>query len=229
MNNPWLRGNRTPGSCVAIGCNSAGCASQVLQLIPNNAHVTRGPCSVDRVNGVQREDKNILQCSQLRQHGEFRHVSVSERQRSHLCGQNLCGAFVRAVLATNFKESDWAMAADGTTKALVPSPRWVSAPKLYSEDSAWKRSWWCSQNLCRPAIHVLSPFPPNDVIWHHETFSFMMSHPAMSLGDRLCTSRKGGAGGGIGGCTRRVQTAWLRLGSALNSHWLEPSRPFLGF
>ena len=30
-----------------------------------------------------------------RQHGEFRHVSVSERQRSRLCGQNLCGAFVR--------------------------------------------------------------------------------------------------------------------------------------
>ena len=24
----------------------------------------------------------------------------------------------------------------------------------------------------------------------------MMSHPAMSLGDRLCASRKGGAGGG---------------------------------
>ena len=29
------------------------------------------------------------------QHGEFRHVSVRERQRSRLCGQNLCGAFVK--------------------------------------------------------------------------------------------------------------------------------------
>ena len=46
-------------------------------------------------NGVQREDKNLLQRSQLRQHGEFRHVSVSERQRLRLCGQDLCGAFVR--------------------------------------------------------------------------------------------------------------------------------------
>ena len=57
-------------------------------------------------------------------------------------------------------------------------------------------------------------FPPNDVIWRQ----LMMSHPAMSLGDRLCASRKGGAGE-VGGCTRRVQTAWPRLGSALNSPW----------
>ena len=41
-----------------------------------------------------------------------------------------------------------------------------------------------------------NPFPPNDVIWRHETFSFLMSHPAMSLGDRLYASRKGGPGGG---------------------------------
>ena len=44
--------------------------------------------------------------------------------------------------------------------------------------------------------HRLNPFPPNDVIWRYETFGFMMSHPAMSLGDRLCASRKGGARGG---------------------------------
>ena len=68
-------------------------------------------------NGIQREDKKLLQRSQLRQHGEFRHA--------------------RAVLATNFEESDTAMAADGTTKTLVsPPPRRVSAPKLYGEDSA---------------------------------------------------------------------------------------------
>ena len=33
----------------------------------------------------------------------------------------------------------------------------------------------------------------------------------------------------VGGCTRRVQTAWPCLGSALNSPWLEPGRPNLGF
>ena len=65
-------------------------------LIPINAHVRWGPRLVNWVgNGVQREDKNLLQRSQLRQHGEFWHVSVSERQRSWLCGQNLYGAFVR--------------------------------------------------------------------------------------------------------------------------------------
>ena len=39
-----------------------------------------------------------------------------------LCGKNLCGAFVRAVLATNFEESDQAMVTDGTTKLLVSPP-----------------------------------------------------------------------------------------------------------
>ena len=67
-------------------------------------------------NGGQWEDKNLLQRSQLRQHGVFRHVSVSERQ---LCGQNVCGPFGRAALATNVEESDRAMVADGTTKASV--------------------------------------------------------------------------------------------------------------
>ena len=37
---------------------------------------------------------------------------------------------------------------------------------------------------------LISPFPPNDAIWHHETFSFMMSHPAMSLGDRTCLTKR---------------------------------------
>ena len=35
----------------------------------------------------------------------------------------------------------------------------------------------------------------------------MMSHPAMSLGDRFCESRKAGQGE-VDGCTRKVQTAW---------------------
>ena len=48
----------------------------------------------------------------------------SEGQPSWLYGQNLCGHFVRVVLAMNIEESDRAMAADGMTKALVsPSPR----------------------------------------------------------------------------------------------------------
>ena len=38
---------------------------------------------------AQGEGKKLLQCSQLHQHGELWHASVSERQRSRPCGQNL--------------------------------------------------------------------------------------------------------------------------------------------
>lgn len=44
-------------------------------------------------NGGQKEDRKFLQRSQLCQHGEFRHVSIREWQRSPLHGQNLCGPF----------------------------------------------------------------------------------------------------------------------------------------
>ena len=56
-------------------------------------------------NGGQRKDK-LLQHSQLRQHGEFWHVSISEQQQSQLlCGQDLCGHLVRVVLATKVEGS----------------------------------------------------------------------------------------------------------------------------
>ena len=44
--------------------------------------------------------------------------------------------------------------------------------------------------------HTLALLSPNVAYLQHETFSFMMSHPAMSLGDRFCDSRKGRTGGG---------------------------------
>jgi len=44
-------------------------------------------------------------------------------------------------------------------------------------------------------VHCLAFYQPMTHICC-ETFSFMMSHPAMSLGDRFCMSRKGGTGGG---------------------------------
>ena len=39
-----------------------------------------------------------------------------------------------------------------------------------------------------------SSLRPKVAYLQRETFSFMMSHPAMSLGDRFCDSRKGGTG-----------------------------------
>ena len=64
------------------------------------------------------EDKKLLQRSQLRQHGEFWHVSVSERQRSRPCGQNLRVPFLRTVLPPEVERA-LAMAANGETKAYL--------------------------------------------------------------------------------------------------------------
>ena len=65
---------------------------------------------------AQGEDKKLLQRSQLRQHGEFWHVSVSERQRSRPCGQNLRVPFLRTVLPPEVEESARAMAATARQK-----------------------------------------------------------------------------------------------------------------
>ena len=86
------RGNRTPGSRDATGCNSLGNSFQLTHM-PRGNHAQ----SIAS-NGDQKEDKTLLQHSQLSQHGEFRHVSVSERQRSRPCGQNLRVLFLRTVL-----------------------------------------------------------------------------------------------------------------------------------
>ena len=74
--------------------------------------------------GDQKEDKTLLQHSQLSHHGECRYISVSERQRSRPCGQNLRVPFLRTVLPPEVEESARAMAANGETKALIsPPPR----------------------------------------------------------------------------------------------------------
>ena len=73
-------------------------------------------------NGDQKEDKTLLQHSQLSQHGEFCHVSVSERQRLWPCGQNLRVPFPRAVLPLEVEESTRAMVANSETKAFISLP-----------------------------------------------------------------------------------------------------------
>ena len=54
--------------------------SLVSQFVPINAHATCNHAQSIASNGDQKEDKTLLQHPQLSQHGEFRHVSVSERQ-----------------------------------------------------------------------------------------------------------------------------------------------------
>ena len=67
-------------------------------------------------NGDQKEDKTLLQHSQLSQHGELWHASVSERQLSRPCGQNLRVPFLRMVLSPEVEESARAMAATARQK-----------------------------------------------------------------------------------------------------------------
>ena len=43
---------------------------------------------------------------------------------------------------------------------------------------------------------LINPFLPNDCLLHCETFSFIMSLLAMSLGLKFCMNRKGRTGGG---------------------------------
>ena len=70
----------------------------------------------DREQWRQKEDKTLLQHSQLSQHGEFGHVSVSERQLSRPCGQNLRMPFLRTVLTPEVEESVGAMATTARQK-----------------------------------------------------------------------------------------------------------------
>ena len=90
------KGNRTPGSRVATPVatrRSTSCNSFQLTHMPrgNHAQSIAG-------NGDQKAYKTLLQHSQLSQHSEFWHVSVSERQRSWPCGQKLCVPFLKTVL-----------------------------------------------------------------------------------------------------------------------------------
>ena len=105
--------------------------------------------------GGQNEDKTLLQHSQSCHRGEFRHVSISARQRSLRCGQNLRGPFLRATLPMTVGSCARTMAYNGKTKGLItPLPRWVSTQSLHVWVSAWRQSRRCSQNLRRSFLQA---------------------------------------------------------------------------
>ena len=75
-------------------------------------------------HGGQNEDRTLLQRSQRCHKGEFRHRSISTRQRWLRCGQNLFGVFLRATLPITVGSCARTMADNGETKELVtPPPR----------------------------------------------------------------------------------------------------------
>jgi len=62
-------------------------------------HMSRGDHAVHRSSyGGQNANKTLLQLSQSCHKGDFQHVSISARQQSLRCGQNLRGPFLRATL-----------------------------------------------------------------------------------------------------------------------------------
>ena len=67
--------------------------------------------------------RKTRQHSQLSQHGQFWHVSVSERQRSRLCGQNLRVPFLRTVLPPEVGESARAMASTAKQSAHISTTK----------------------------------------------------------------------------------------------------------
>jgi len=89
-------------------------------------------------HGGQDEYRALLQRSQRCHKDEFRHVSISTRQRLLQCGQNLRGPFLRATLPMRVGSCARAMVDNGETKELItPSPKWVSAQLLYVCVTAW--------------------------------------------------------------------------------------------
>ena len=87
------------------------------QYVPINAPATWQPRSVDR------EQWQPIQHSQLRQHGEFRHVSVSERSVITAVWSESSCAFPKNGTATGSRWSTRAMT-NGETKVLIsPPPR----------------------------------------------------------------------------------------------------------
>ena len=67
-----------------------------------------------------------------------------------------------------------------------------------------------------------------DVAGYIRYETFVLCHFTMCFWDRFCVSRNRKAGQGeVGWCIRRLQTAWLSLGSALETPWLALGGPFL--
>ena len=106
-----------PRDCLAVA-QANYCNSFQLTHMPREDHARAFSIELSQQCRAKDlgEDKKLLQRSHLRQHGEFWHVSVSERQRSRPCGQNLRVPFLRTVLPPEVEESARAMAATARQK-----------------------------------------------------------------------------------------------------------------
>ena len=102
-------------------------------------------------NGDQKEDKT-QEHSQLSQHGEFRHVRVSERQRSRPCGQNPRVPFLRTVLPPEVEESARAMRPTARQKRFYLHHQGEFQHQLFTFRSVHDGDHGGVVNLCRPIL-----------------------------------------------------------------------------
>ena len=93
---------------------------------------------------------------------------------------------------------------------------------------------WCGSSWsdgvgwfdCLPSVWVFNTLTDEAVYRRHEISSVMSDFRQCPWEIGSAPAERAGQGE-VGGCTRRVQTAWRCLGLALKSPWLEPSGPLL--
>ena len=127
-------GNRTPGSrsysdpfgyLGRLGLHSPTHTQASFKALGCSFQLTHMSGDDDAVQLIEpRRPNRRLQRSQRCHNGEFRHISISTRQRSLQCKQNLRGPFLRATLPMRVGSCARAMADNGETKGLItPPPR----------------------------------------------------------------------------------------------------------
>ena len=96
-------------------------------------HVSRNDHAVELIEPRRpRQRQNIITAFTTLPQGGVRHVSITARQQSLRCGQNLRGPFLRATLMIRVGLCARAVADNGETKGLITPPtRLVSAQLLY--------------------------------------------------------------------------------------------------
>ena len=105
-----------------------GCSCNCRRLVCGSfqlTHMSQDDHAVQLIEPWQpKRRQTLLQLSQRCHKGEFRDVSISARQQSLQCGQNLRGHFLRATLPMTVGSCARAMAVNGKTKGLIiPPPR----------------------------------------------------------------------------------------------------------
>ena len=133
-------------------------------------------CLIDQVrasHSSQNEDKTLLQHSQCCHKGEFWHVSISARQRSLRCGQNLRGPFLRATLPMTVGSSG------GCHSHRLNGQR-SNHPTKCSQRSKWSRSTFKSQCGTDQISAVIRSEPSGGVT--HARNAYFLTYRLASLG-----------------------------------------------